>query len=199
MFSRGWAGLATLLWMLLSAKCAWADEPEPQGLSFGFGGVYAIEHFGASFDDSSGVDLRLGWRWNRWVATELRYEWLEGFDSTGPVPGLNVPGLDLSRGGVELDTHQVMLSGKFYPCEGRLQPYATLGLGALIVNTELRAPQFAKPFRIDAGFASRLGAGLDFALSRHWVLNFEGAYLLGTGAVERERYGSIGLGLRYRF
>ena len=194
--------LALAVFLLTSVGAARADDPDPDapgGFYVGVGGVYAFENFDFAFDDSAGVELRLGWRWNRWIATELRYEWLEGFDSTGPIRGYNVPPLNPTLGDVELDTHQVMVNAKLYPIEGPIQPYAIVGLGAFIVNTELRAAQFDKPFRIDAGFAARLGAGVEVPLSPHWAVAFEGAYLLGTGRVEREPYGTLGLNVLYRF
>lgn len=184
---------------LVPARAALADDASHTGPYLGASGVYAIEDFRPSFGDSAGIAVTLGWRWNRWLATELRYEWLEGFDSTGAVAGITDPALNLPRGGVEIDTHQATINTKLFALEGPLSPYAVAGLGALIVNTELRAAKFSKPFRIDAGFAARLGAGVEMALGPHWVIDLQAAYLLGTGAVSRERHASVGLGLAYRF
>lgn len=193
--------VAGLLAMFCASGVAGAEAKRetPAGAYIGLGAVYAFEDFAPSFDDSAGIDARVGYRWNRYVATELQYQWLEGFDSTGAVPRLTPPATGAPRGGVELDTHLALFAGKFFASDGRVQPYLVAGFGALVVDTEILAIPFKKRFRVDSGFATRLGAGLDIHVSDHWVLELESAYLLTTGDVRRERYGSVGLALQYRF
>jgi opacity protein-like surface antigen len=129
------------------------------GSYFGLGGVYALEDFNRSFDDSAGINVRGGYRASPNMAFELTYEWLEGFDSTAGTPE------------VELDTHLITANARLFGLTGRFQPYALVGVGILIVNTELKLPDVPKPFEVEAGFTARFGGGVDFYLSEHKVLN----------------------------
>ena len=205
---RKFSGSMAMHTLLLGAALAVAgdaaaeqgpDTFDRSGWYLGVSGVYAIENFDRAFGDSAGLGFRLGYRaWPR-LAAELRYEWLEGFDSNGPIPEFMDPPLDLNHGGVELDTHQATLGAKLFALTGRVQPYGLLGVGMLIVNTELKAPKFEKPFRIDVGFAARFGAGVDLYATEHVVIGIEGSYLVPTGSVSGEQYGTVELGLLYRF
>ena len=157
------------------------------GLYFGLGGVYALEDFDRSFDDSAGVNARLGYRASANMAFELSYEWLEGFDSTAGAPE------------VELDTHLLTANAKLFALTGQLQPYLLAGIGVLIVNTELRVPGVSKPYEVDTGFTARFGGGVDLHLSERIVLNLEGSYLAPSGPVKGENYGTLGAGFQLRF
>jgi opacity protein-like surface antigen len=157
------------------------------GPYFGVGGVYALEDFSRSFDDSAGINARGGYRALPNMAFELSYEWLEGFDSTAGVPE------------VELDTHLISANARLFGLTGRFQPYALVGVGILIVNTELKLPDVDKPFKVEAGFTARFGGGLDFYLSEHTVLNLEGTYLAPSAKVKGENYGTLGASFQYRF
>ena len=121
------------------------------------------------------------------MAFELCYEWLEGFDSTAGLPE------------VELDTHLITANARLFGLTGRFQPYALVGVGILIVNTELKLPDVPKPFGVDTGFTARFGGGLDFYLSEHSVLNLEGTYLAPSDKVKGENYGTLGASYQYRF
>lgn len=165
----------------------------------GFSAVYAMQDFDRSFDDSAGAAGKLGFRMSSHLAAEVRYEWLEGFDSTGVITQFSDPVLDATAGDVELDTHQATLAAKLFALTGRVQPYALVGGGVLVVNTELKAAKFKKPFSTQAGFAGRFAAGIDLYLTEHIVLETEASYLVPTGRVSGERYGVFELGLHYRF
>jgi opacity protein-like surface antigen len=178
----------------LAASPSRAVEPEAgaqdaarTGPYFGVGGVYALEDFNRSFDDSAGINIRAGYRAFPNMAFELSYEWLEGFDSTAGTPEL------------ELDTHLITANARLFGLTGRFQPYALVGVGILIVNTELRLPGVSKPFAVDTGFTARFGGGLDFYLSEHTVLNLEGTYLAPSAKVKGENYGTLGASYQYRF
>ncbi len=208
------AGLGTALLVALvagnspaRAEHPPAPDPARTGFHLSLGGVYAFENLDETigsldveeayapgsagrdpgFDDSAGIDLRLGYRPHARFDLALFYEWLEGFDSTRTQPPL------------EIDTHLITLDGRVFLLTGRTQPYALLGLGALVANTEIVDGAFDKPFDTNAGFAARLGGGVDFYLSPHWLVELEGAYVVPTGAVRRNEYGTLGFKLGYRF
>ncbi len=156
-----------------------------RGFFAGLGGVYAFEDTRGPFDDSAGVDARIGYRiLPRWAA-EVQLNWLEGFDSTrGPE--------------TELDTYLFTVNVKGYATTGRIQPYLLVGLGLLHVNTELfrLGPNLKST---ENGFAARLGGGIDFYASDHFIVNLEATYVPSAGKVSEVRYGTLGLGFQHRF
>ncbi|MDH3213706.1 MAG: porin family protein [Myxococcales bacterium] len=209
---RPWLGIGLLAALVATAAPGRAETPgEPDyartGFHLGLGGAYAFENFdydigsldvetafppGSSgidpgLDDSAGIDVRIGYRLHERYDLALLYEWLEGFDSTRTSPPL------------ELDTHLLTLDSRFFCLTGRTQPYALVGLGILIVNTEIVASSFAKPFDVNVGFAARFGAGVDFYLTRGWLFGLEGSYVVPTGPVEKADYGTLGFKFEHRF
>ena len=184
--------VVVMLWLGVGPVRAAGDPVSDGGFDrtgayLGLGGVYALENFDRGFDDSAGINLRFGYRVLPHTAFELSYEWLEGFDSTGRSPE------------VELDTHLISVNAKLLALSGRFAPYALLGGGLLIVNTELFVPGARKPYDVDTGLAARFGGGLDLALGEHLVLNLEGTYVVPTAEVKGEKYGTLGMGLQFRF
>ena len=189
--SRLWAlWILALSGMGLSLPARAHDEYERgdsarEGVFVGLGGVYAFEHPSGSFDDSAGVDFRIGYRFRpRWAA-EFEMNWLEGFDSTrGPE--------------IELDTYLFTLNVKAYAATRRVQPYVLLGMGLLHVNTEefQSGPNLKST---ENGFAARLGGGVDFYASDHFVVNVEATYVPATGDVDGVNFGTLGLGFQHRF
>ena len=202
------AGIALAMAFLLAssshAEGSEADAPNfaRKGFYLGLVGVFqAYENFDpstenlmTSFDDSAGVELRAGYRFHPRVTAEFAYQWLEGFDSTEPtaVSGC-VPDCD-----VELDFHLVTINSKVFARTGRFQPYALVGLGALIVNTE-RVDIPPKPFETNVSFAARLGGGFDLFVTEHFSTGIEGTYIIPSGALKSEGYGALGLSLLYHF
>lgn len=141
------------------------------------------------FGNALGVDARAGYRaFDRW-AFELDYQWQSGYDSDSA----------LLTHDLEIDTHLLSLNTKFFLMTDRVQPYGLLGVSLLIFNTEIVDDAFRKPWDIDVGFAPRFGAGVDYYLNDHWVLNLEGTYIVPVGNLDGANMGSVGLNLLYRF
>lgn len=205
---RGTFG-GVLLGVWLAAASAAAEtggEFEP-GAYFGLGAVYAFENFSLDsdnlgmasilgpgvdpkFDDSAGAHVQIGYRARSWLGVEFLYEFLEGFDSTRGSPD------------VEIDSHLFVFNAKLYPLEQRwhsLEPYLLGGLGAHWINSEVVDPAVKKPFESDLGFVGRLGGGVAYHATRHFVIELEGSYQLGQGGIVRyARYGSLALHFIYR-
>lgn len=197
--------LCTLLPLAARAGGDVGESASRSGFYLGLGASYAVENFSftsddlgleailgpgvdPNYDDSQGVDLQIGYRANPWLALEFLYGFLEGFDSTAGNPA------------TEIDSHLVTLNAKLFPCGGRIQPYALLGLGTHIINSEVRDPAVRKPFETDAGFVTRAGGGIDFYATRHFVVELEGAYQQGSGGIVKDaEFGSFGLHFLYRF
>lgn len=166
-------------------------------------------------DESGGLNARVGYRAASWFAAELAYEWIDRYD-------IEVGG-DLGPGGSAL-------SGKLYDIEGhtltlntrwivpvwRIQPYLLIGAGYSFydVNRGPIAPLLEaqdSDIEIQDGnrgaFAGRVGLGIDWHLTDHFVLQTEATALVTTedfdapneGAIDDLYYLSLAAGLQYRF
>jgi len=204
---RGFAAVLSGALALVGTGVARADERSGpgQGVYVGIGGVYALEDFDydssrlgtasifgpdvkIDFDDSTGVDLLLGWRFHRRLSLELTYEFLEGFDSTEGAPDS------------ELDTHHFLLGLKLYGNRNLFEPYLLVGVGGLLVEEEVEGATLPDPFRTDLGFAMRFGGGLDFWLDEHFGVEVEVSYLIAQGGLaESADMGLFALHFLYHF
>jgi hypothetical protein len=165
--------LAVLLLCLLpSAALAQDDYARPGGY-IGIGGTYAFHWFPGDFDDdvtggiavktenSAGLNVRGGYRFNSWVALEGEYEWIAGFENK--VDGSKI---------FDLSYHTFTANGKFiYPGWGRWQPWGLVGVGVTFLQLDDRAAQGGFLDDSTVGVAGRFGAGLDVYLSENWLLN----------------------------
>jgi opacity protein-like surface antigen len=188
-----------------------ASDTSRPGAYVGLGGVYAFHWFaGHAYDrdlggtagrvttsGSPGLNVRAGYRARPWLAAEIEYEWLEGFRND--VAGSNV---------ATLASHMLTLNGKLvYPGWGWIQPYALGGMGFSIWEARDRSGSGAGLDATSAGFAGRIGLGVDAWLSEHWLLDLGLAIALSTTEIENSLGGDldnlfyvpIQLGVRYRF
>lgn len=156
---------------LLPAVAAAQEGYDRPGWYLGAGGTYAFHWFPGDFDgdvgattkteNTGGVNARAGYRFNSWAATELEYEWLDGFENK--VVGSRV---------FDLGYHVITANGKLlYPAWGRFQPYGLLGVGVEIIDVSRRAGLGAGLDNNGVGFAGRVGAGLDVYITQHWLVN----------------------------
>ncbi len=136
-----------------------------------------------SVDDSLGLDLRAGVRLHPHFATELAFQWIEGFD--------------VSNGGNLNEIEIWTLTGnvKAYLLTGQVQPFAMLGMGVMESEKEL----IGGLVREDTVFVARLGGGLDFYASKNVVLVLEVSYVLPAPSIEELKYLSLSWGFQYRF
>jgi opacity protein-like surface antigen len=183
-----------------------ANEYARPGWYLGAGGTWAPHWWKAPDDEldarvitnnSFGFQVRGGYRINRWLATELEYEWLDGFDNE--VNGSTI---------FKLRTHVITANAKFLcPGLGRFQPYVLLGAGAAIFEIDDQSLWAADLENTSAGFAARATAGLDFYITKNWLLNLEAGAVIPTNEVENSNGGDleelfyvpIQLGFQYRF
>ena len=182
------------------------DDYARPGWYVGAGGTWAPNWWKAPDDEldarvitnnSFGFQVRGGYRINRWLAGELEYEWLDGFDNE--VDGSTI---------FKLRTHVVTANAKFlYPGWGRFQPYLVLGAGAAIFDITDRNGPGAALESCSSGFAFRGTAGLDFYVTKNWLLNLEAGAVIptnevevsGAGDLEELFYLPIQIGFQYRF
>lgn len=154
------------------------------GFYIGLAETYAVENFddrsgGMAFsgENEFGFYGRLGWRFAERGAVEVTAEW--------------VP-FEARKGGANADFDSVAttVNLKWLLPLGRVEPFALFGLGALVI---------ADPSSEPSAFAWRGGLGLQVHFTQHISGVLEGSYLGPTEALSEIPYGSIALGLQYRF
>lgn len=179
----------------LAATTAGAQEDDDEETDFSrtgtyasISGVYVSEQWpssnkNAGADDSSGLNLRVGTRVNRWASAELEFEWIDDFFPD-------------ERQDFELIT--VSVNTRIYPFGGRVQPYALGGIGvaASIVDKRDRSSSISQS---NADWQFRGGGGVDFYYSQHIAISFEAVYVATVGDLKDIDHLSIGLGALYRF
>ena len=190
------AGRAAGLCLALVISGAWragaepAEEPEEpptvwarSGPYLGLSGVHAsndFDHIRSNTDDSLGATARVGYRLNRWVATEIEGEWIAEFEAPAD--------RDIRIGITTVNL-------KAYPLDTPAQPFLMVGLGALLAKTHGSNITNSR----SVGFASRFGGGFDFYFSEQFVVTLAASYVLPTGSVDDFKYTAFQWGFTYRF
>lgn len=201
--------VALLLWLLPASASAQADYAR-SGPYLGLGGTYAFRWVPGDFDkdlglgatvrtdNTGGLNARAGYRVNRWLAAELEYEWLDGFDSK--ITGGN--------GGFTLTSHALTANGKLlYPGWGRFQPWMLVGVGLSIYDAQDRKGLASGLDGTSVGFGARLGFGLDAYITQSWLVNLGVEAFLDTTRIDNSIGGDLSefwyvpiqLGIQYRF
>jgi opacity protein-like surface antigen len=195
---------------LLAGSAVAQDDYARPGPYLGLGGTYAFRWVPGDFDDdlglgatvradnTGGLNARVGYRVSRWLAGELEYEWLDGFD-------VEVEG---GGGGFTLRSHAVTANGKLvYPGWGRFQPWMLAGIGVSIYEAQDRSGLADGLDSTSVGFGARMGFGLDVYLTESWLVNLGAEGFLDTTQIENSMGGDldqfwyvpIQLGIQYRF
>ena len=168
------------------------NDPTRAGAILGVGATFAHENFdgtGMDLEDSGGFNARVGYRFNRWVATVLeveRYQQFHGEDfSTRADIG-------------DVNGWAVGLNGVFYPIGGPYQPFAEIGINYLDMertNNSLSSPNDEKTYD---GPAFRFGVGLDVYATNKFLVTTDLSYMLGISQVQDYGLLALSLGIAFR-
>lgn len=201
--------LTVLLGVVLAPGLALADDFDRSGLYVGVGGAYGYDFFkdaiqdvvpsgvGVDVNDTGGLNARLGYRLFSWIAFEAHYEWMDEFTTDVSIPNVGTTTLDYT-------THSFSGNLKFLLPIWRIQPYISLGVGGqyyiLDESTGLIGHETGW------AFLGRPAGGIDFYITKHWVVNAEAAGMLATTDINTVGqnvtdlfYVSVGGGIQYRF
>ncbi len=156
----------------------------------GLGASFGFENFDIwNITDPSvgyGFDAWGGYKFNRWVATELQIEYLNGFNFW------RIPS------GVEESGEAVTFTGnaKVYFMKSRFQPFVLAGIGMGYMRHVNGQTGFVTA---PVGLATRFGGGFDFYTSEHFALQVNASYVLQFLDVDDYDYVSVVIGGQYRF
>ncbi|HYC57473.1 MAG TPA: porin family protein [Candidatus Binatia bacterium] len=172
LFVAGWASTA-------SAQ----EEQGRSGPYIGAGGTYAIESIDSNalgdYDNSWGYDIKAGYRFNPYFALEAEWQHFVGFDGPG-----------------EPDLWMIGVNGKGFILPGPVQPYVLVGIGYTGSDTPQPTPPDNKSTE---AWGARFGGGVDFYLSRNFVIYAEAGYVLPFGELDHLGAIPITLGIQWRF
>ena len=185
---------AVLIVSTLAANAARADDKfEPYGYVT-IGASRSAALFEDSLDDaftplkshvsdSWGANAHAGYRFHKFLAGEVEYEWMQHFQ-------FREAGINFGK----IQTHVATANLKVIAPFGAFQPYFLVGAGAIFTQVNK-----AFPIRYDVAtgvFTMKFGAGLDYWLSQNLSLSL-GAEVVTNEAKITGTGGSGGRGIDY--
>jgi len=177
-----------------------APAQEWKNIYVGISGIYVFKNLDTdhtkekfsgpvdiNFDNSWGVQGRIGYVVNKYLSVEALVEYVAPFKAE---TGANKDELDVFNG---------TLNAKVtWPLHEKFIPYAVLGLG--VMNAYEKIQYGGKESKTSNwGFSGRIGAGADYYITPSVSFNIEGAYNSGMRAVDHIRYTTLGFGVAYHF
>lgn len=132
-----------------------------------------------SFDDGNGSELSVGFQAGRYLAFLLSWEWQTGDD---------------------YDTHYVPFDVRMMSpslLEDRVHLFGQVGIGLFFsrLQDDFETPETDS----ERGSAVRAGGGVEIGIREDVSAVIYGGYLWGLGSTEDYEYGTVGLGLQYRW
>ena len=179
------------------------------GPYIGIGGSYAYEDFdlgklglSVDFDNTYGLNLKVGYHFNRLFSLEFNFDFLPGFECDDSITYLGFVPINMNA---EVDITTYMLAGKISPDFGSeiIRPFVVAGFG--IMHSEIDVAILIDEYPIlDTNFeevdiCAKIGAGIDFFVNENISIGLEGNYVLGIGNVDIFRYMKYTLGVAYHF
>ena len=191
------------------AQAADSSTPEPEATKAPegvlgrtyvmLGGGYGLEQFssdigGLTTSNAWGLQLRSGGRVFDALAFEGHFEMMRGFD-------VSPTGTTRS-----LETYAMFANVKLFPMSWflpdfrLLEPYAVVGVGGMLADTQAFQDLTPSTFTTTrGGFASRFGGGLESSFGDQIFVAAEAAYVLPVGRVDGFDYVSLTAAVGYRF
>lgn len=162
------------------------DEYSKNGAYFGIGASYGVPLFEPSLDNAIngfgldekvsnawGLNARAGYRFHKYLAGEVEYEWLQHF-------GMRVGGAGL--GSVRLQTITANL--KAIAPYGHWQPYVLVGFGATLARYSETS---GSPLNVQpTSYSTRFGLGVDYYLTQNIALNLGSEFVVNTAKLSND-------------
>lgn len=183
------------------ASAASADDAPERPATLGAGYVYAFDDTDIRFatgdtDDAQGFSLFASYRFNDWLASLVRAEYLDGFEFRYTDTVLS------DTDDVRTEIAFASLGVKLFPLApvtgailGRVNPYVEASGGFFFAEVGMPRNLQLREY----GFAARFAGGVDIGLTDWLELTVAGAYILPTGETQDFRHTTITTGLQYRY
>jgi hypothetical protein len=185
---------AVLLVSALSAQVSRADDKfEPFGyVTVGGSRAGSIfdETIGDAFNplrgqtgDSWGANAHAGYRFHKYLAAEVEYEWMKDFQ-------MRAAGVDIGKVQTQVATANLKVVAPF----GEFEPYFLAGAGMIFTSVD---KSFALNYDVANGvFTMRFGTGVDWWLSKNFSLSL-GAEVVTNAAKVTGPFGGDSKGIDY--
>ncbi|MDH3885773.1 MAG: porin family protein [Desulfobacterales bacterium] len=180
-----------------------AESDDYKRFYVGAGGSYGIENFdgGGDFENSWGINAKLGYHLIDEIAVQFDYDYLWGFDDNDKIEIFG----DNFEGETELDIMTFILSLKGnFPVKWYqvISPYIIAGGGIMHADADfkIRGPGISGNSSTDeTDFCGKIGGGFDFFLHENFSVNLEGNYTFGFDDLEDIQYFHFILGGVFHF
>ena len=138
------------------------------------------------FDDTTAAQVRYGRRLDAISTFEFMLDYAK-FEEEDATPGIED----------DFEVINFVFNSKLR-CPRWQTPYLVAGIGVMNVYEDITVPG-ASSTTSEWGISSRIGVGVDVAISDTWSFNLEAARTVGIGGIKKVRYATISAGLRYHF
>lgn len=190
------------------------DDFDRRGWFAGLQGVYAREDFDEGEEEESlrdanepfqiefslkdrntgGLRGKFGRRCHSRFSVEIEGEWLDDFEGRIAADGTG------KVNDITFSTGVGSINVKGYLLTGRVQPFALIGVGTMGIRAESTNASGDIKSDQDTGLLiARFGGGLDYYVTRNWVLSGQADYVYSATNLKILNYISVGLGVLYRF
>ena len=172
---------------------AHANEAYDSGIYLGVGLSYAIDDFDAGeiagdygiiesqFDNAWGLNIGGG------------YQFTEGFALEGHFSNFS----EFEAETVDADVSTFIVQAKFLDRFYGVRPFVTVGLGAMDVDFDLKAP--GRGEESEFGPCASVGLGMDVILNENLIIGPKVGYVLGFSDVSSVKYFHFTVGLDLHF
>ncbi len=183
------------------------------GPYIGIGGTFAKQDFdtgdldkalagsglSADFGDTWGLNVRAGYKFNRYIAAELAFDYLPGYDWD---VATRIGGTPVA-GKVSVDVMAWTLSAKISPFDlQKVKPYFIVGVGIMNASADATVSipgASASSSDDETDLCGKIGLGVDYFVTDQVSLGLEGAYFAGFNDLDNIRFYTVTAGVAYHF
>ena len=169
---------AVLVAVIFYSTSLYAGQDHLGHFYVGAGGSYAVEDFDSSadFDNSWGVNAKIGYHTHPLLDIEFDFDYLSEFEANA---------VDL-----EILTYMIVLKGYFQQSTEKVKLSVIVGTG--IMHTDAVGDE--------TGWCAKVGLGLDFFTTQNISLGIEGNYTFGIDDdLDEVGYSNFTIGAAYHF
>ena len=191
----------SLVMTIFFASFVYAQQAEVKKFYVGAGGSYAIEDFdGGDFDNSWGVNAKVGYHLHPLVDIEFDFDYLNEFEDSEEFEFL---GMDIEgEADLNIMTYMIALKGYFPISTEKLKMSVIVGGGIMYADLDLKVRVNGSSMSDsydETELCGKIGLGLDFFATQDISFGIEGNYTAGFNDLEDIRYFNFTLGVAYHF
>ena len=191
----------TALMVIFFSTSLYAQQADVKKFYVGAGGSYAIEDFdGGDFDNSWGVNAKVGYHLHPLVDIEFDFDYLNEFEDREKFEFL---GMDIEgEADLNIMTYMIALKGYFPISTEKLKLSVVVGGGIMYADLDFKVSVNGSSISDsydETELCGKVGLGLDFFATPDISFGIEGNYTLGFNDLEEIRYFNFTLGVAYHF